>query len=72
MKPSKRKLKIINKMIGKDTGIQSEIAKLIDKHGHWGQYDKYDREDWKYEITNSYTNLGYWEWVVHQIEAEDA
>jgi hypothetical protein len=33
--------------------------------------DKYPIEDWKYEVQNGDTKLGYKEWLEHMIEAED-
>lgn len=38
------------------------------KHGIWSEYPEYPREDWKLEVVNGDTNLGYWEWVEHQEE----
>jgi len=29
----------------------------------WGEDEQFPREDWRYEVTNDDTNLGYWEWV---------
>ena len=34
----------------------------------WGEVAKYPREDWRHEVSNNDTSLGYWEWVAHQIE----
>jgi hypothetical protein len=33
-----------------------------------GENDAFPREDWKYEVRNNYTNLGYGEWVEHKKE----
>jgi hypothetical protein len=30
----------------------------------WSEDGRYSREDWKYEVSNGDTNLGYWEWVI--------
>lgn len=35
-----------------------------------GEHADYPHEDWRYEVLNGYTNLGYLEWVDHQIEAD--
>jgi hypothetical protein len=35
----------------------------------WGQDDRFPRADWKFEVADGATGLGYWEWVDHQIEA---
>ena len=37
----------------------------------WGENKKYPRVDWKYEVCNGDTNLGYWEWVNHNKEVEN-
>lgn len=35
----------------------------------WGQeHGWYTREEWQVDVRDSHTRLGYWEWVVHQIE----
>ena len=36
----------------------------------WREIAKYPREDWRYEVGNGDTNLGYWDWVIHQWESE--
>lgn len=35
----------------------------------WGEHPYYDRNDWRHDVRNEDTNLGYWEWVIHQIES---
>ena len=32
--------------------------------------EKFPKEDWKYEVMNEDTVLGYWEWISHKIEVE--
>ena len=41
---------------------------------HWISDPDYPVEDWKYEVSNDDTRLGYAEWVKHQkeIAAEEA
>ena len=34
-----------------------------------GEHREYPVADWKYEIANGDTRLGYWEWVEHLIES---
>ena len=34
--------------------------------GEWGEHPKYPSSDWKYEVSNGDTRLGYWEWVGSQ------
>jgi hypothetical protein len=36
----------------------------------WTSHPKYVREDWVAEVTTGDTQLGYWEWVSHSLEAE--
>ncbi len=45
--------------------------RLIDEHGYWGEVAKYPRSDWKSEVANDDTLLGYWGWVVAK-QADDA
>lgn len=47
-------------------------AQALQKDDLWNDFDEYPRTDWKYEVANGDTNLGYWEWVFHRIEAESA
>jgi hypothetical protein len=35
------------------------------------QHGGYPREEWRLEVTERNTQLGYWEWVDHRIEADD-
>ena len=42
---------------------------LITKHGMWGELETLPRDDWKFEVQNGDTNLGYWEWVAARLEA---
>lgn len=37
----------------------------------WEESPEYPRSDWKDEVNNDDTNLGYWDWVEHQIESND-
>lgn len=39
-------------------------ALVVDTGGDlWGKHPKYSRTDWRYEVENGDTMLGYWEWV---------
>jgi len=47
-----------------------DTCKEIDEDGNpvperdlWGSDPRHPRADWKYEVVNGDTNLGYWEWV---------
>jgi len=48
-----------------------EIKKIIKKSGVWGGHPKFKRSDWQHEVVSGDTNLGYWEWVWHQIEGDE-
>lgn len=52
--------------------MAAAIQQLVDTWAAgdtWGQHPHYGRADWQYEVSNGDTHLGYWEWVVHQIDA---
>lgn len=49
-----------------DTGAQGDTPV-----GHWGTHAKYTLEDWKLEVANDDTRLGYWDWVEAREELED-
>ena len=40
---------------------------LISEYGDWGEYAKYPRSDWAYEVKNNDTSAGYWHWVANRI-----
>lgn len=48
-----------------DFGLNA--AQLEHKHGE--EHPDYTREDWREEVENGDTRLGYWEWVMHQVES---
>lgn len=39
--------------------------------GHWKRDPDFPVEDWKYEVANDDTRLGYLDWVKHQRDALD-
>src|SRR3546814_20588570 len=44
-------------------------AKLRENHGGvWGEYPEYPANDWRLEVENHDTRIGYWEWVAAKIE----
>jgi len=45
-------------------------ATLSVQYGSWGEHPEHSLEDWRYEVANDDTRLGYWEWVAHRIEGE--
>lgn len=38
----------------------------------WCEHPQYPRDDWRFEAAANDTQLGYWEWVSHQIENRDS
>ena len=48
----------------------SEVAALIINNGGelWGDHPQYPKSDWKYEVENGDTFLGYWEWVYCKLD----
>jgi hypothetical protein len=36
----------------------------------WSEDPEWSRDDWKYDVINGDTNLGYWDWVEHNKESE--
>lgn len=40
--------------------------RLIEELGIWGECEDFPRSDWKYDVQNNDTNLGYWDWVVEK------
>lgn len=36
--------------------------------GAWGESPSYPSADWKYEVANGDTRLGYWQWVAAKME----
>jgi len=41
---------------------------LIRQDNLWSEYTDFPRCDWQYDVANGDTNLGYWDWVEHQLE----
>jgi hypothetical protein len=57
----------------------SGTSKEIDENGNilperdlWGNDPRHPRADWKYEVVNGDTNLGYWDWVENQLLMEES
>ena len=40
------------------------------REGPWGEHFDYPRADWKHEVSEGDTNLGYWDWAYSRWEAE--
>ena len=65
---------IHNNVALKSTFTLSERIGLItqfQKINVWGEWCSPDREDWRLEVSEGNTNLGYWDYVRHYIEMVD-
>ena len=53
------------------TGYKQRLDMFIAANGeYWGSgHGKYPAEDWRQEVCNGGTRLGYWEWVFQQADA---
>lgn len=46
------------------------VEELKEAHGgHWGEHPEHPLSDWRYEVQNGDTRLGYWEWVAARLVA---
>jgi hypothetical protein len=52
------------------TAVEMNQKTVQDIHDVWGENETYPRADWKYQVSNGDTNLGYWDWVSHCIERD--
>jgi len=39
--------------------------------GMWGEHHLFPASDWILDVRDEGTRIGYWEWVVNQIEARE-
>jgi|GEM_PF-5813891 hypothetical protein len=46
------------------------MTQIFQIYGPWGEHPRYSISDWKAEVANDDTRLGYWAWVAAQSEAE--
>jgi hypothetical protein len=44
-----------------------KVSELMEKYGDWGEHPDYPRDNWKYEVVNDDTQLGYWRWVQNNL-----
>lgn len=49
--------------------IEALIAEFGGDGGVWGEHPDHPRSDWRYEVANGDTSLGYWQWVARNMEA---
>jgi hypothetical protein len=62
-------LKHIGKLVAEGY-TSGEIIQESDGVSHWDEIPGYPVEDWRYEVMNDDTRLGYSEWVENQREWE--
>lgn len=48
-----------------------ETPELQQFDSYWDQHPDYPVEDWQSEVANGDTRLGYWDWLLCQMESED-
>ncbi|SEC75870.1 Uncharacterised protein (plasmid) [Tsukamurella tyrosinosolvens] len=54
------------------SSIYDEAQTLADGHGGtWSSHPGWPLEDWRYAVQNDDTRLGYWEWIVDEMRAEE-
>ena len=51
--------------------IDEKAEELREEHGTWGEFPEHPVDDWKYEVANGDTRLGYWTWVANKLELEE-
>lgn len=53
-----------------DLSVEELAEKYAGKDGGGGQHPVYHRPDWREEVANDDTLLGYWAWVHHQLNED--
>ena len=48
-----------------------ENGNIVPERDLWGSDSYFTRADWKYDVVNGNTNLGYWDWTEHQREMKE-
>lgn len=48
-----------------------EAQSWISDHSHWDDHPEYLVEDWRKEVENNDTRIGYLEWILAQADARD-
>ena len=49
--------------------MADETQNLRLQYGPDGEHPEFQRDDWRSAVAFNETQLGYWEWVVHQVQA---
>lgn len=50
--------------------LAQSLGVPLDPNQALGEHPQFTRQDWKHEVLNDDTNLGYQQWVCHQIDAQ--
>ena len=48
--------------------LEKATQGLVATYGMWGESPNYPVADWKYEVANDGTRLGYWTWVAAKVQ----
>jgi hypothetical protein len=56
---------------GPPPGSRKHGWRCFDEQGRWAEYPEHPVEDWRHEVANDETRLGYREWVLSRIDAGD-
>lgn len=44
------------------------VDQLVKTYGSWGEHPRFCRANWRAEVADNQTNLGYWDWILQQEE----
>lgn len=51
--------------------VSQTADELKEAFGMWGEHDGFPVSDWVLDVRDEGTRIGYWEWVVDQVEARE-
>ena len=49
---------------------EKQIRDYKELHGVWSDHPDFPSSDWKEEVANDETRLGYWDWVQNAMEQD--
>lgn len=53
------------------SAVEAWMDRFVRKFGGWwGEHPEYSVTDWRHEVRNETTRLGYWDWVLSSLEAD--
>lgn len=48
--------------------LDLDLDELMEQHGgYWGEHPDHPSCDWRFEVANEDTRMGYWEWVESRV-----